>query len=659
MFNFGQSSKVTDMDRLNFGSQQTGVWRVVSSLMKGSWYRIQAWWKKLPIESRGSLAVCIPLTCLIGTVVAYTILRQQMVAAQAYVDHTNEVLNTSKTSLIGLVNAETGVRGYFIGKEKSFLEPYTLAVKTLDPALDRLELLSRDNSTQAERAKVLNQLAQERMALLEQSIQRIDNGNIGTPQVTLNRLLAGKQVMDRFRSVIDRFEAEENQLLDERTKWLQDRQQINADAMWLGIAIGVLGTGVSIRLLRQLATEMRSRELRLRESRNLIEAIVANVVDGVMVIDTRGRIETFNHAAVNMFGYSASEVIGWQWQKLLDAEAEDTQKLVFYESDLSISTPPFALGASSTNGQIWQAIGRRKNGELFPIEISMNNIALDDDRIAIVRDITERQQAAARLKAKATELSILNNSLNLTNRSLMESNRELDRFAYITAHDLKAPLRAIASLSEWVEEDLEDSLSPETRSQMQLLRRRVYRMQSLLNSLLEYSRAGRTKAPVATVDVGRLLDKIVKVLDPPETFTIDIATPMPTLTARWQPLEQVFSHLIDNAIRHHPTKMGIVEISAIDLGNYYEFAIADNGDGIEPQYQTRIYTIFQTLKARDLQENVGAGLAIVRKIVAAEGGTIELESTSGSGAIFRFTWPKQPKDNSALASSQAPRSEIQ
>jgi PAS domain S-box-containing protein len=641
------------MNRLNFASQQTYRWRVVSYGMKGCWQRIQTWWQKLPIESRGSLAVCIPLTCLIGTVVAYTILRQQMVAAQAYVDHTNEVLNTSKSSLISLLNAETGVRGYFIAKEKAFLDPYLQSVKKLNPSLDRLEILVRDSPTQTERVKNLNQIARYRMKMFEESIQRVDSGKISTSQATLARLLDGKQSMDRFREIISSFEAEENRLLDERTKWLQDRQQINADAMWLGIAVGVLGTGIAIRLLRQLATEMRSRELRLRESRNLIEAIVANVVDGVMTIDTRGRIETFNHAAVKMFGYSASEVIGWQWQKLLNTEAEDTQKLLFCESDSpSLASPPFTLQASVANGQIWQAIGQRKNGELFPIEISMNSIAFDDDRIAIVRDITERQQAAAKLQAKATELSLLNNSLTLTNRSLVESNRELDRFAYITAHDLKAPLRAIASLSEWVEEDLDDALSPETRSQMHLLRRRVYRMQSLLNSLLEYSRAGRTQAPIATVDVQRLLDKILQALAPPDTFTISIVNPMPTFTARWQPLEQVFSHLIDNAIRHHPTKMGIVEISVLDLGDRYEFAIADNGDGIEPQYQKRIYTIFQTLKARDLQENVGAGLAIVRKIVAAEGGKIELESTSGSGAIFRFTWPKQPKDNSAITPSQ-------
>lgn len=643
------------MNRLNFESQQIYRWPVVSDGMKGCWHRVQNWWQKLPIESRGSLAVCIPLTCLIGTVVAYTILRQQMVAAQAYVDHTNEVLNSSKSSLISLLNAETGVRGYFIAKEKAFLEPYLLAVKNLNPSLDRLTLLVSDNPTQAERAKQLNQIAGYRMKMLEQSIRRVDVGDISTNRVTLARMLNNKQSMDRFRGIIGSFEAEENRLLDERTKWLQDRQQINANAMWLGIAVGVLGTGIAIRLLRQLATEMRARELRLRESRNLIEAIVANVVDGVMVIDTSGRIETFNDAAVKMFGYHAHEVIGLQWQKLLNTEADDTQKLLFYES---IATPPFTLQASVANGQIWQAMGQRKNGELFPIEISMNNIALDDDRIAIVRDITERQQAAAKLQAKATELSLLNNSLTLTNCSLVESNRELDRFAYITAHDLKAPLRAIASLSEWVEEDLDDALSPETRSQMHLLRRRVYRMQSLLNSLLEYSRAGRTQSPIATVDVQRLLDKILQALAPPESFTIEIVTPMPIFAARWQPLEQVFSHLIDNAIRHHPTKMGIVKISAIDLGDRYEFAIADNGDGIEPQYQTRIYTIFQTLKARDLQENVGAGLAIVRKIVTAEGGKIELESTSGSGAIFRFTWPKQPKIDPARTLNRAPRSEL-
>lgn len=604
--------------------------------MNEYWRRVKNCWKKLPIERRGSLAVAIPLLCLMGSVFAYTLLRQKMVEAQIYVDRTNEVLAKSQNTTIGLLNAETGVRGYYIGRDKVFLEPYNLALDQLPTTLASLEHLLEDNPIQQQRAKLLSQLVVARIKMLQESVRRLDDGEIATLEVTSRRLLEGKLQMDRFREKIREFEREERRLLAIRAQILQEHQNLNAWAMWYGIPVGLFGTALAVRLLRQLSTELRERELRLRESRNLIEAIVANVVDGVTIVNAHGKIESFNDAAVKMFGYSASEVIGWDWQKLLDKEAEER------EIQQLLLASPSQLVQVMPNGQIWQAMGQRKNGELFPVEISMNNIALDDDRIAIIRDITDRQQAAAKLQAKTIELTDLNASLQATNQTLRQTNEELDQFAYITSHDLKAPLRAIASLSEWIEEDLDEHISPETRSQLHLLRRRVYRMQALLNSLLEYSRAGRTQSPIAAVDVGQLLAKIIQVLAPPETFTIEIATPMPILDTRWQALEQVFSHLIDNAIRHHPTEMGIVKISAVDLGDRYEFAIIDNGEGIEPQYQKRIYTIFQTLKARDLQENIGAGLAIVKKIVTAEGGTIQLESVAGKGAIFRFTWLKQP-----------------
>jgi signal transduction histidine kinase len=125
-------------------------------------------------------------------------------------------------------------------------------------------------------------------------------------------------------------------------------------------------------------------------------------------------------------------------------------------------------------------------------------------------------------------------------------------------------------------------------------------------------------------------------------MSIKIRAPLPIFATHKQPLQQVFSQLIDNAIRHHPTQIGMVAISARDLGECYEFTISDDGDGIDPQYHERIYRIFQTLTARDLRENIGVGLAIVKKIVAAEGGTIELESDVGVGATFKFTWRKQP-----------------
>ena len=602
--------------------------------MKPWWRKVKNNWKKLPIEGRGAIAICIPLLCLLGTVVTYTLLQQKMLAAQIYVAHTNQVLATSQSSLISLLNAETGVRGYYITKDKVFLQPYNLAITKVDPTLVGLEQLVADNPNQLTRAKMLTQIARTRMDLLKGTIQRVETQEIANPTTTVKRLLDGKQQMDRFRALIDEFEDQEHRLLTQRTRSLQEQQQLNVTTTWAGILIGLVGTAIAVRLLRQLATELREREFRLRESRSLIEAIVANIVDGVAIVNAQGKIESFNNAASEMFGYTPNEVIGWHWHELLNQSADDTQKMLFYEPDRSIEAVP--------NGQIWQAMGQRKNGEWFPIEVSMNGIKFDEDRIAIIRDITARQQAAAKLTAKARQLLQLNDSLSKSNQLLIQSNQELDQFAYITSHDLKAPLRAIASLSEWIEEDLGTSISEETRLQLYLLRGRVYRMQALLNSLLEYSRAGRTQTAIITVNVEQLLHKIIQALAPPATFIINIGTGMPIMNTRWQPLEQVFSHLIDNAIRHHPTKVGIVEISVLDLGDRYEFAIADNGDGIEPQYQTRIYTIFQTLKARDIQENIGAGLAIVKKIVAAEGGTIQLESVAGRGAIFRFTWLKQP-----------------
>jgi PAS domain S-box-containing protein len=600
--------------------------------MNIGWRKIKSAWKRLSIESRGSIAVAIPLVCLISTVIADTLLRQRMIEAQKYVNHTNQVLAEGKESLISLLNAETGVRGYYIGKQKIFLEPYELAQATVKPALGSLQNLIKDNPSQIQRVKRLTEIAQYRMELLQGTIQRVETNNLGDSVLVNERLQKGKKSMDLFRTIIAEIEAEENRLLEIRTQSLQEQQNLNSYVIWGGVLVSIGGSILAMRLLKQLAMEMRSRETRLLESRNLIQAIMTNVVDGVLVINSLGKIETFNGAAVQMFGYQHFEVVGWPWQKLLIPEAESTQRLLNYGHDLDVMNTE----------SIWQAMGRRKDGEWFPIEVSVNNIALDDDRIIIIRDITDRQQAAAKLRAKAIQMLDLNDSLTASNRSLLQTNHELDQFAYITSHDLKAPLRAIASLSEWIEEDLDKLMSPETRSQMHLLRSRVYRMQALLNGLLEYSQAGRKQSPITTVDVNRLLTKIIQSLSPPDTFAIKVESLMPVLNTREQPLEQVFHHLIDNAIRHHLSKTGTVNISVVDQGDWYEFAVADDGEGIEVQFQEKIYTIFQTLKARDHQENVGAGLAIVKKIVASEGGIVRLESTFGKGSSFRFTWPKQP-----------------
>jgi len=255
-------------------------------------------------------------------------------------------------------------------------------------------------------------------------------------------------------------------------------------------------------------------------------------------------------------------------------------------------------------------------------------------------DITDRKASEEALKARADELTYLTAVLAQTNVALEKRNQELDQFAYVTSHDLKAPLRAIANLSEWIEEDLADQLDEDTRHQMDLLRGRVHRMEALINGLLQYSRVGRLDTKKSTVSVATLLAEVIDSLAPPETFTIEVEPNMPILVTERLPLEQVFTNLISNAIKHHPRQDGKVTISVQDQKSFYEFAVTDDGAGIAPQYHEKVFGIFQTLEARDKTENTGIGLAIVKKIIEGQGGTIRLESHEGQGATFCFTWSK-------------------
>ncbi|MBU7582580.1 MAG: PAS domain S-box protein [Nostoc sp. TH1S01] len=256
-------------------------------------------------------------------------------------------------------------------------------------------------------------------------------------------------------------------------------------------------------------------------------------------------------------------------------------------------------------------------------------------------DISDRKQIELSLQERTAELTSLNTILSQTTAILQKRNQELDQFAYVASHDLKAPLRAIANLSQWLEEDLNGQLPPENVQQLNLLRGRVRRMEGLINGLLEYSRVGRIHTDLSVVNVRELLEEVIDSLTPPATFHIEIASQMPNLITKRMPLQQVFTNLIENAIKHHSRLDGQVKISVTDQGSYYKFTVADDGPGIAPEYQQKVFTIFQTLTERDRQEGTGIGLAIVKKIVETEGGTITLDSQSGLGSSFHFTWMKQ------------------
>ena len=388
-------------------------------------------------------------------------------------------------------------------------------------------------------------------------------------------------------------------------------------------------------------TERQRTEAALAASERQYRTVVNSVKEIIFQTDIDGCWTFLNPAWTDITGFEIEESLHTPFVDYIYAEEDQQHCAELFQ----------ALMSGQQEFYQYEFRSLTKKGDFRWLEIEAQVYKAADETIVgtsgTINDTTERKQTEAVLQARADELTRMNAILFTTAAQLEKRNQELDQFAYVTSHDLKAPLRAIANLSEWIEEDIEDKLDDDTRHQMTLLRGRVHRMEALINGLLEYSRVGRLQAEPEMISVGDLLAEIIDSLAPPPQFTIAIEE-MPTLKTRRLPLQQVFTNLISNAIKHHNRPNGWIGISAKDKGKFYEFAVADDGPGIAPEYQEKVFVIFQTLQARDKSENTGIGLSIVKKIIDSQGERIDLTSAPDQGATFRFTWSKSVNGQKSL-----------
>jgi len=721
-------------------------------------------WSDLVVRWRGILIISIPVSCLLTSLMAFGLQQSNTDKAQKYVDNTEQVLLESDRLLKGLLDAETAVRGYDLTRRQEFLEPYNSANVTLRQNLSNLNQLVAKESVHHQQLQQIEALTQKKISVMRRNLALVNSQKVtANPSPQLIQLVnQGKYTMDALRTAIDVLQQEERHLLEQQKRKLENDQDITTAVLWSSGIIGFIGAIAALVLFDRLNWELAIQANRLRESNTQLQAILDNVVDGIITIDEDGHIQSFNHAAQLIFGYEPAEVLGKNLKRLIrEPIPSDSMEVLRY----------FVGNNKLKLRRQQQSLGRHKNGNEFPLELALSEMQLADQRlfIGIVRDITQRQQAEetlrkqaqlldlandailvrdendqitywnqgaerlygwtkaealgqftnqllktqspqpieeiqeivleegywkgelvntkrdgtqiyvasrwtlqvdeegeplatleinnditerklaeAALHTRASELARLTSILAQTNAALEKRNHELDQFAYIVSHDLKAPLRAIANLATWLEEDLQEYLSGDTQYQMELLRGRVHRMEALIEGILNYSRVGRLKAALEWVDVHALLMDIIDSIAPPPGFTVIIGSGMPQLRTERLPLEQVFTNLISNAIKHHDRLEGQVNLSVQDQGDAYLFSVADNGPGIAPEFHERVFVIFETLKARDKVENTGVGLAIVKKIVEDKGGIIRLESQIGQGTTFYFTWPKQLENASEL-----------
>jgi PAS domain S-box-containing protein len=473
------------------------------------------------------------------------------------------------------------------------------------------------------------------------------------------------------------------------------RLRKDGSRFWANVVISALrnehGEVIGFAKVTRDLTERRNAEEALRRSEERFRLLLQSVKDyAILMLDPEGNVASWNVGAQHIKGYSADEILGRSFTLFYPPEA------------VADGFPQHELDVASRDGRFedegWRV---RKDGSRFWANVVITALRNSDGRLVgfakVTRDLTMRREAEAQarrlaaeqaahaeaerrsvelaalnqqlqeqaveLERQAEELRVLAETLHHKNDELqvaladtkkaretaeraaaatLDAYRELDQFAYVASHDLKAPLRGIANLAQWIQDDTGERLGAESTEHVRLLQGRVHRMEALIDGILAYSRAGRMFNSPGRVDTGALLREVIELLAPPPEVTLEVPSQMPAVNAERVPLQQVFLNLIGNAVKHSRVERSdvIVRIDWQDLGDAFEFSVSDNGPGIDPEYHERIWGIFQTLAPRDKVEGAGIGLSVVRKIVETRGGSTSVESSSNQGATFRFIWPK-------------------
>lgn len=227
------------------------------------------------------------------------------------------------------------------------------------------------------------------------------------------------------------------------------------------------------------------------------------------------------------------------------------------------------------------------------------------------------------------------------NRALAKRNRELSKITYAASHELKTPVRAISNLSTWMQEDLEDELPPETQEKLAMLSDRAVRMHEVIDGILSYARAGTREPTWTNTDLNVLLRQILEQLALPVHFKVELPRPLPVVVMDPQFMQEVMSHLVENACKYNDKPHAWLRISWEAVGDFYDIHFKDNGPGIAPMFHEKVFEIFQTLGAPEEKQNRGLGLALVKKILLDSGGNISLTSQPGKGATFTIRIPKK------------------
>jgi PAS domain S-box-containing protein len=368
----------------------------------------------------------------------------------------------------------------------------------------------------------------------------------------------------------------------------------------------------------QDVTDAKRSQQSVRDKEERFRNLVEGSIQGMMIVRS-DHIVFANAAAAKTFGYDSAEELLALGNSLLVVAPHERERVRNYGA-MRIR------GESAPDHYEYQGVA--KDGRLLWIENRVRVVMWDGEPAiqSIYVDITARMQSEYEREALLAELR--------------RANAELQDVAHIVAHDLKAPLRGINTLVEWIQEDGTAGLDPASLEHFKELRTRTKHMSDMLDGILAYSRLGHDPEGTETIDSAQLVGEVLEMLAPPEGIAVRIAEGMPVVTSNRTRLFQVFQNLIGNAVQYMGRPQGQILISGAEHPGAWRFEVEDNGEGIAPEHQDRVFKLFQRLKPTAEKGGTGLGLSLVKKIVEQQGGSITLNSAVGKGSVFAFTLPK-------------------
>jgi PAS domain S-box-containing protein len=411
--------------------------------------------------------------------------------------------------------------------------------------------------------------------------------------------------------------AELNNLLQRYIGSIYEKDLLREDDLSMELltqSITVLGER-----LKEVEDKLAVSEKQLQVAQQSYNELLGGIEDyAIITLDQDGNVVNWNKGAERIKGYTIQEILGRNFR-------------IFYTPAARAShTPELLLATALRDGRVTHEDYRvRKDGTLFWGSITItalyNNEGLHTGFIKITRDLTEKKKVEEKTRSYLHKLEV--------------ENRELEQFTYIASHDLQEPLRSISTLAELVANEYTGKLDENADSYLRFIKQSSNRMSDLIKALLDYSRIGRERKK-EMVDCNQL---VLTVVDDLRSAVQDskaqlIMEDLPVIQAYPVELKLLFQNLLSNAIKFRKKEVPVVvRITCIRKEDEWEFVFADNGIGIAPRHQEKVFEIFQRLHNKLQYEGTGIGLAHCKKIVALHGGRMWLQSEPGEGSQFYFT----------------------